>query len=194
MSLKAHSKESPVLYGAIARRSGLDTRALSSSGCDTRALSGSGSWCSVLQCLKNVDNALASTHVRLVASTRNVAVSLILCPLAVYIVAAQTLIAFLHTYEVKGAAVAALLALRNSQGCIPVCIRIQLEEWVGRILSVASQGFPGGRGRRERRRSCARSGGGGHLGGSCRWFQGVQFSFSDEAIGLPTPDLAIRAD
>lgn len=124
MSLKAHPKESSVLYGAVASRSGLDTRALSDSVCDTRALSGSvcdtrtlsgsGGWRSVLQCLENIDKALASTHVCLVTSARSVAVGLILCPLAVYVAAAQTLIAFLYTCELKGAAIATVLALGNS--------------------------------------------------------------------------------
>jgi hypothetical protein len=149
VSLEAHPKESPVLHGAISRVSSLDTH----------ALSGSDGWRSVLQCLENVENALASAHLCLVAGTRSVAVGLILCPLAAYVASAPTLIAFLYACEVEGTAITAVFALGNSQGCVSVCIHVELEDRAGRILGVAPQGVPGGRGRRKRR-SFARASGG----------------------------------
>jgi hypothetical protein len=181
-SLKLHPKESPVLDGAIASGSGLDAR----------ALSGSDSWRSVLQCLENVDDAFASAHLCLITSTRSLAVGLVLGPLAAYVAAAPTLIAFLNTCEVEGAAVAAVLALRDTQGSVSVGVHVLLEDWASRILSVASQCFPGGRGRRERRRF-ARAGS-SYRGGGRRCLGAVNFLLREDAVGLPIPGLAIETE
>jgi hypothetical protein len=127
-SLEIHPEESPVLDGAIA-------------GCDcyaTRALSGSDGWCSVLQCFEDIDDTFASTDFRLVTSAGSVAVGLILCSLAAYVAATPTLVAFLHTCISIGAAVAAVLALRDGQGRVSVGIHVQLENRAVRVLSVAS--------------------------------------------------------
>jgi hypothetical protein len=179
--LKVQSKESPVLDGAIA----------SSSGVNTRALSGSDSWHSVLQCLENVDGAFASTHVRLITRARSVAVGLVLCPLAAYVAAAPTLVAFLHTCKGEGATIAAVLALWDSQGRVSVGVHVLLQNRAIWVLGVASQSFPGGRGRRERR-SLARASSRHRGGGRC--WEAVEFFLREDAVGLIIPGLAIKTE
>jgi hypothetical protein len=133
-----------------------------------------------------------STHLRLVTSTRSIAVGLILRPLAGHVAAAPTLIAFLHTCERKCAAVAAVLALRDTQGCVSVGIYVLLQDRAVWVLGVASQSVPGGRGRRERS-SLARTGS-GYGGGGRRCLEAVRFSLCQDAVGLPIPGLAIKTE
>jgi hypothetical protein len=117
---------------------------------------------------------------------------LVLRPFAAYVAAAPTLIAFLHTCERKCTAITAVLALWNSQGRVSIGIHVLFEDRASQILSVASQGVPSGRGRRERR-SLARAGS-GYRGGRRRCLEAVQFSLRQDTIGLPIPGLAIKTD
>jgi hypothetical protein len=167
---KVHSEESATLHNAN----------VCGSGVDAGALSGRDGWRSVLQRLENVDDTFASTRLCCVTSAGTFAVGLVLRPLAGHVAAAPTLIAFLHACKSIGAAVAAILALWDAQRRISVYVHVLLEDRAIWVLSVASQCFPGGRGRSERRG--ARRAGCGQRG-RCRRFLGViESPLRDDAV------------
>ena len=144
--------------------------------------------------LVDIDVALSTTDLFLVAAAGDVARALILCHVAIHKGAAPALVAGLETRPPVRSQIALILAFGDGQLVVPAFrAHERLEGRRLRVVPVASQGNP--RGRRGPQENRRRRGGALGLGGrGAGRGRVVESLLRDDAVGLEVPRLAVETD